>query len=51
MKLINIISLVLMAASCSPKNQKYVEVDFSDCNDAFVNLNTFEDLKALELKL
>jgi molybdenum cofactor guanylyltransferase len=33
------------------KSQKYVEVDFSDCNDAFVNLNTFEDLKALELKL
>ncbi len=33
------------------KSQKYVEVDFSDCNEAFTNLNTFEDLKALELKL
>ncbi len=33
------------------KSQKYVEVDFSDCTDAFVNLNTFEDLSALELKL
>ena len=33
------------------KSQKYVEVDFSDCSDAFTNLNTFEDLNALELKL
>lgn len=33
------------------KNQKYVEVDFSDCAEAFTNLNTFEDLNALELKL
>ena len=33
------------------KSQKYVEVDFSDCADAFINLNTFEDLKALEQKL
>jgi molybdenum cofactor guanylyltransferase len=33
------------------KSQKYAEVDFSDCNEAFVNLNTLEDLKALELKL
>jgi molybdopterin-guanine dinucleotide biosynthesis protein A len=33
------------------KSQKYVEVDFSDCNEAFVNLNTFEDLAALELRL
>jgi molybdopterin-guanine dinucleotide biosynthesis protein A len=33
------------------KSQKYVEVDFSDCEYAFVNLNTFEDLKALELTL
>ena len=33
------------------KNQKYVEVDFRDCADTFVNLNTFEDLTALELKL
>jgi molybdenum cofactor guanylyltransferase len=33
------------------KSQKYMEVDFSDCNEAFVNLNTFEDLAALEQKL
>ena len=38
------------------KSQKYVEVDFSDCvlqdgTSAFVNLNTLEDLNALEQKL
>ena len=33
------------------KSQKYIEVDFSDCDEAFTNLNTFEDLAALELKL
>jgi molybdenum cofactor guanylyltransferase len=33
------------------KSQQYVEVDFSDCADAFVNLNTFEDLKVLEQTL
>ncbi len=33
------------------KSQKYVEVDFSDNPDGFINLNTFEDLAALELKL
>jgi molybdenum cofactor guanylyltransferase len=33
------------------KSLKYVEVDFSDCNAAFTNLNTFEDLAALENKL
>ena len=33
------------------KSQKYIEVDFSDCSEAFTNLNTFEDLVALELKL
>ena len=33
------------------KSQKYVEVDFSDCSEAFTNLNTFEDLSTLELKL
>ncbi len=32
------------------QSQKYVEVDFSDRADAFTNLNTFEDLAALELK-
>jgi molybdenum cofactor guanylyltransferase len=33
------------------KSQKYIEVDFSDDADGFINLNTFEDLKALEVKL
>ena len=33
------------------KSQQYIEVDFSDCSEAFTNLNTFEDLKALGLKL
>ena len=33
------------------KSQQYVEVDFSDNSDGFINLNTFEELKALELKL
>ena len=33
------------------KNQQYIEVDFTECNEAFTNLNTFEDLAALELKL
>jgi molybdenum cofactor guanylyltransferase len=33
------------------KSQKYIEVNFSDCAEAFTNLNTFEDLRALELKL
>jgi molybdenum cofactor guanylyltransferase len=33
------------------KSLKYVEVDFSDNSEAFTNLNTFEDLAALENKL
>jgi molybdopterin-guanine dinucleotide biosynthesis protein A len=33
------------------KFQKYVAIDFSDNPDAFINLNTFEDLTTLELKL
>ena len=33
------------------KSRQYTEVDFSDCNEAFTNLNTVEDLAALELKL
>ena len=33
------------------KSQRYIEVDFSDCSEAFVNLNTLEDLTALEAKL
>ena len=38
------------------KSQQTIEVDFSDCalqdgTSAFVNLNTFDDLKALEQKL
>ena len=33
------------------KSLNYVEVDFSDNPEAFINLNTFEELAALELKL
>lgn len=33
------------------KSLPYVEIDFSDCSDAFTNVNTIEELKALELKL
>ena len=33
------------------KSQQYCEVDFSDCSDAFTNLNTLEELRELELKL
>jgi molybdenum cofactor guanylyltransferase len=33
------------------KSLNYVEVDFSDNAEAFTNLNTFEDLAALEQKL
>ncbi len=38
------------------KEQNYIEVDFSDCvdesgNDAFINLNTSEDINVLELDL
>ena len=33
------------------KSQQLVEVDFSDCSEAFANLNTFDDLANLELKL
>ena len=33
------------------KSQKYIEVDFSDCSEAFTNLNTFDDLADLESKL
>ena len=33
------------------KSLKYIEVDFSDQSAAFVNLNTSEDLAALELQL
>ena len=33
------------------KSQKYIEVDFSDCSEAFTNLNTIDNLNALELKL
>ena len=33
------------------KSLAYIEVDFSDQLDAFINLNTREDLAALELKL
>lgn len=30
------------------KSLKYIEVDFSDCSDAFINLNTLEEIIALE---
>jgi molybdopterin-guanine dinucleotide biosynthesis protein A len=33
------------------KSQKYCEVDFSDCSEAFTNLNTLEELRNLELRL
>ena len=33
------------------KSQKYIDVDFSDCSEAFTNLNTFDDLADLESKL
>ncbi len=33
------------------KCQKYIEVDFSDCSEAFVNLNTLADLAVLEAKV
>ncbi|MGQ0442077.1 MAG: molybdenum cofactor guanylyltransferase MobA [Methylophilaceae bacterium] len=33
------------------KSQNYSEVDFSDCSNAFTNLNTPEDFDALALKL
>jgi molybdenum cofactor guanylyltransferase len=33
------------------KSLTYIEVDFNDCDDAFINLNTLEDLALLELKL
>ncbi|HSI24566.1 MAG TPA: molybdenum cofactor guanylyltransferase MobA [Methylotenera sp.] len=31
------------------KSLSYIEVDFSDNSDGFINLNTFDDLKTLEL--
>jgi molybdenum cofactor guanylyltransferase len=30
---------------------EYIEVEFNDCSEAFINLNTFEELDALALKL
>lgn len=33
------------------KSLRYIEVDFSDQSDAFINLNTATDLTALEMKL
>ena len=33
------------------KSLDYIEVDFSDNADAFINLNTFDELEALQLKL
>ena len=33
------------------KSLKYIEVLFNDCDEGFVNVNTFEDLEGLALKL
>ena len=33
------------------KSLNYIEVEFNDCKEAFINLNTFEELEALALKL
>lgn len=33
------------------KSLKYIEVDFNDCDDVFINLNTPQDLAQLETKL
>jgi molybdenum cofactor guanylyltransferase len=33
------------------KSLNYIEVEFNDCDESFVNLNTFEELQALALKL
>ncbi len=33
------------------KSLKYIEVSFDDCSDAFINLNTFDDLLALTEKI
>ncbi|MGJ8620392.1 MAG: molybdenum cofactor guanylyltransferase MobA [Methylophilaceae bacterium] len=33
------------------KSLQYIEVEFNDCNEAFINLNTFEELDTLALKL
>lgn len=33
------------------KSLKYEDVEFNDCSEAFVNLNTVEELEALALKL
>lgn len=33
------------------KSLRYIEVAFNDCDEAFVNLNTFEELETLALEL
>jgi molybdenum cofactor guanylyltransferase len=33
------------------KSLNFIEVEFNDCDGAFINLNTFEELEALALKL
>ena len=47
----NYLALGERRVSAWQKSQQYIEVDFSDCASAFVNLNTSEDLANLELKL
>jgi len=49
--LIDYINLGGRKVSTWQKSQAYIEVDFNDCDDAFINLNTLEDLASLELKL
>lgn len=33
------------------KTLRYIEVEFDDCSEAFINLNTFEEVNTLALKL
>lgn len=33
------------------KSLQYIEVEFNECSEAFINLNTFEELDTLALKL
>lgn len=49
--LTNYLQLGGRKVSAWQKSLNYIEVDFSDNADAFVNLNTIEDLESLQLKL
>ena len=48
--LIQFLELGERKVSAWQKSLNYIEVDFSDNSDGFINLNTFDDLKTLELK-